>query len=732
MDSDRSDGALDSAFLMEPNSGRDWAGLACANEVFWVIDSLTQVYVHTGDPRLRYYLRGVLQRWPALYQPYYQNSIADYGSGDFTEGLGLFDGSGPGRGYRYAYGNAQSLPLNEPVGNSTMRVIAGEQACIAFDRGDQTTDVTDYRAAGNGNCAFRILSGLSGQFDVSFSYPCVNISALAVTRVRGGITNVLSSQVRRPTQSPSSLYLSQLQNGDIITIGNVPAGTPTNAFDTSLVYNDANAVPTTNGYFTTVPLNGTYPLPQSWTNLDSFAGVIPGLRWTYGVPYAQGLRAVTNTATLNTPAATAVLVAYAPPESQTLSQSPTLILDDSTPLPLSGHPVNAWRGWPIIFNQMVLLDYAVLPAGRSVRQVDPNSTLVMGLTAFTGDQAAWQPVEATLTNASAIFVQSELQRQAVLALRASFAQLPAGKIALLPLSTSGAGANFAAATGLNQKWDAITEQQLVNSNQFNAARYPLAFYLGSENYVKTVNTNGDGKAAITQYLAGGGTLVILATGPFPFYNGYGPADAPGPSDPLLPALGLPIQVNFATPPAGIVMQRYTNQAILTSVPDVFAFPPGDQRLRAVNRTSVNSANRYLPLVKALVPGGTDYGDAAAFIAFGTGAATGGKILYIWSTLLSGPQGQSIMLDAVSWIVNATLRPPRPSFGPPLWPDSTHIALNFNAQSNLDYIAQYRTSLTAGNWIKQQEFVTAPTNRAIWFTNAIGGTSAKYFRLKVGP
>jgi hypothetical protein len=168
---------------------------------------------------------------------------------------------------------------------------------------------------------------------------------------------------------------------------------------------------------------------------------------------------------------------------------------------------------------MVLLDYAVLPTGRSLSQVNPNGTLVMGVTAFTGDQTAWQLVQTTLTNASAVFVEAELQRLAVLALQASFASLPTGRIALLPLNTAGAGMNFAAATGLNQKWDALTELQFVNTNQFNAAKYPLAFYLGSENYVKTVVTNGDGKVAITQYLAGGGTLVILATGPFPFYYG---------------------------------------------------------------------------------------------------------------------------------------------------------------------------------------------------------------------
>src|ERR1019366_4408276 len=127
---------------------------------------------------------------------------------------------------------------------------------------------------------------------------------------------------------------------------------------------------------------------------------------------------------------------------------------------------------------------------------------------FTGAQTAWQLVQTTVTNASAAFVQAELQTLAVLALQASFAQLPTGKIALLRLNTSGPGANFAAATGLDQKWDTLTELQLVNSNQFNATKYPLAFHLGSENYVKTVVTTGDGKAAITQYLAGGGTLVI--------------------------------------------------------------------------------------------------------------------------------------------------------------------------------------------------------------------------------
>jgi hypothetical protein len=72
------------------------------------------------------------------------------------------------------------------------------------------------------------------------------------------------------------------------------------------------------------------------------------------------------------------------------------------------------------------------------------------------------------------------------------------------------------------------------------------------------------------------------------------------------------------------------------------------------------------------------------------------VLYIWSTLLTGPQGQPILIDTVSWIVNAVLRPPRTSFGAYRWRDQTHVAFHFNAQSNLDDIVQSRSSLRAGN------------------------------------
>ncbi len=730
MDSDRFDGALDGAFLAEPNSGRDWAGLACANEVNWNIDTMTQVYVHTGDPRMRYYLRGMLQRWPALYQPNYADSIAAYTSGSaLTEGLGLFDGSGPGRGLRYGYGFSPSLPLNEPVGNSVMRVIAGSQAAMAFDKNSSASDIADFRTGGDGSCSFRIVSSLAGAFDVSFSYPFVDISALAVTRVRNGQTNVLSN-VTRPIQSPSSLYLPQLQNGDIIRIGNVPSSAPVITFDNSLVYNDANQQPDTNGLFIRLPCGGTYLLPQDWTNLDSFPGIIPGERWNYGIPLFQGLRARTNDFSFSSPqGATVVIVAYSPPPTQTLTLRPSLVLDDASALPLTGNPVLAWRAWPIIFHRKVLLDYAVLPAGRSLGALSVNGTMIMAVTEFTGTQTDWQSFQTALASASASFVRQELQEEAVLALQPYYATLPSGKIALLPMNTAGAAGNFAAATGLRNKWTALTEAQYVDTNYFNAARFPLAFYLGNENYVKTVNTVGDGKTTITNYLAGGGTLVVLASGPFPFYYGYGPNDQPGPSDPLLPTFGMPFK-GFEQAPPGIYMLRYTNQGILHSISNQFAFPPGDQRLRAINRTSVSSSNRYVPFIKAVDTSGNDYGDAAVFIAFGTDSGKNGRIVYVWTTLLSGPDGQAIMCDVVTWILDAVLRPPVPQLYVLPAPDQTRFVFGWSAVSNLDYLAQYQNTLAA-SWSTLQEFTAVPTNRALAITN-FTAVSPRFFRVKVGP
>ncbi|MBV9468426.1 MAG: hypothetical protein JOZ57_04220, partial [Abitibacteriaceae bacterium] len=389
MDSDRADGLLDSSFLLEPNSGRDWAGLACANEMFWVIDTLTQVYVHTGDARMRYYLRGILQRWPALYRPEYEDKITEYGPGSMTEGLGLFDGAGPGRGGRYNYGNADSLPLNEPVGNSKLRIVAGANAAIAFCKDGTHSDLADYQTDGKGACSFRIVSTLKDEFDVSFSYPYVDISQLPVYLQRNGQLQALTAAaVRHPPQALSSLYLSRLRNGDTIFIGAANLARHPINITIPLTYKDNDDVSKYSGVssdFDIIPLSSTSSrkLSQDWNDLASFAGLAQGLHWTYGVPYFQ--KSYTGGITTKISGARAIFLFYAPKSIDVVGAPPHLVLDNGQTIRLSGQAAPAWRGWPPSFQRVVLMDYALIPSGHTVQQVVATAgNQLMGVTAFRG------------------------------------------------------------------------------------------------------------------------------------------------------------------------------------------------------------------------------------------------------------------------------------------------------------------------------------------------------------
>ncbi|MFQ6097311.1 MAG: hypothetical protein ACE5O2_06235, partial [Armatimonadota bacterium] len=188
------DDNLDSSYLMEPNSGRDWTGAACANEVHWVITTMTQVYVNVGDPILEHYLRGILQRWYQLYKDLYHPTLAEYGSKDMSEWLGFFDGTMAGRGGRATFGSAGILPLNYPIGNSVLRVVCGEKAAFACNKKGVHTFVRDYRYAPIANFSFRVNSRLTEPFDASVSFPFVDISHKRVYLVRDGR--------RRPLVSP--------------------------------------------------------------------------------------------------------------------------------------------------------------------------------------------------------------------------------------------------------------------------------------------------------------------------------------------------------------------------------------------------------------------------------------------------------------------------------------------------------------------------------------------------
>jgi hypothetical protein len=219
----------------------------------------------------------------------------------------------------------------------------------------------------------------------------------------------------------------------------------------------------------------------------------------FGVPYRQEDRAAVHPVPVQIPGGT-LFTAYAP-RGET---APQLILNDGRIVPLVGQPVVAWRGWPPIFDQTVFLDRADVPAGASVKTVDPNGALLVAVTVFDGDAKALEVVTNSFA-AAAVDVQGRRRdRERLQGLRQIFAQLPAGKIALLPEPKAGPSANFAARTGLCQKWTRLRPADFISADYFNATRFPVAFFLGGEHYLRTVKRDGDGDAALKRYLKEGG------------------------------------------------------------------------------------------------------------------------------------------------------------------------------------------------------------------------------------
>ena len=189
----------------------------------------------------------------------------------------------------------------------------------------------------------------------------------------------------------------------------------------------------------------------------------------------------------------------------------------------------------------------------------------------------------------------------------------------------------------------------MNESFFNPKRFPVALYLGNEDYPYTIRTEGDGKAAIVRYLGKGGTLVVLASGPFPYFYAIGPGGS-RPVIPLLPQIGLPITGATETAPAGLKFVRQPGQEILRDLPESFPFGEGDGRLRTVRREQVDPAHHYLTLVKATDTTGADHGNVACWIKLKAGPASGGRILYVWSTLQAGPHGNAILADSLRWVL----------------------------------------------------------------------------------
>jgi hypothetical protein len=632
-DNNRADG-LGSAFLWEPNSGRDWTGAACANEVFWNLDTLAQTAVHTGDPVLMWALQGSLSRWYLLYQDVSRPSLAQYQAGDMAEGYGLYAGNVYGVGRRAPYGFSAPLAMTEPVGSSTVRVLAGERAAMVFNKEGVHTTIRDYRYTPPGSLSFTPQSRLP-RFDLSLTVPYVDISRKPLFIVRGGRRVELApgSQLIRPPQALWSLMIRGLQSGDHVILGAPDARSPILPSTPPLAQTSARPAGDESGS-PSPPLAESVPLPYdtvpdtSWDHLDSWAGLPRGQLWTYGVPFALA------------PTVSRSIVTHPTPLARPLAGAGTVVLAYSAgsgPLPAlrfadgTRATVDAalealmWRGWPPVYTARLLVA-PVRVSGKRVTGIDPGGRAVWALTALPGS-----PPPA-LRQGAMEWQRERRSEQAIAQLGQEVGRVREGTFAVLPPEPRDT-TNLLIRAGLPERGVRLTPDQLVDPAFFNPRRFPAALYADGEEYLDTVHSPGDAAGAVERYVHEGGTLLLLAPGPFPMYYAQGPGmNRPAP---LPNRLGLPLTNAIETMPEDrLTLVRAPDEAILDGIPASLPYPSGDPRLRSVDRQRLPAGARYQPIYTVQGAGGRSYGDAAGLVELPQGQ---GKMLYVWGGLLRDPE-----------------------------------------------------------------------------------------------
>jgi len=295
-----------------------------------------------------------------------------------------------------------------------------------------------------------------------------------------------------------------------------------------------------------------------------------------------------------------------------------------------------------------------IPSLRTVERISVRNALLFAATLHNGDPKTL-PTATAAVKAGVEAWRVELKAQTEMdSLRAEVAKLPAGRIALLPTDPRGSAHRFASRSGLLTKVDALTPQQMVEPGRLDASRYPVALNLGGERYPFSVLADGDGRAALVNYVKSGGLVICLCCEPFPFYYGedlrdpkHAEANTP---QPLLPQLGVTLKNVFEKPPSGHTFRfdHIVSQRVLPYAPWQLVFPTqGDLRLRTILDEDLDRhIVRYLPLYAVSDERSNDQGDAAAYIEWLKGDLAGGKLLYIWSGLLLDPDNSSLLLHSV--------------------------------------------------------------------------------------
>lgn len=661
-DNDRMD-ELDSSFFMEPNSGISWLGSACSNEVWCVPYAMALTYVATGDPIIGHYLRGACERWHELFRDEYHDSVADY-DGAFTEMFGLFEGCNIGKGKRATFGGlwGQLEQIAYPVGKATVRVICGEKGALAFNKKGRHTDISDYRYYGDGDLSFKLVRYGEGQgepFDLNVTFPMFDLRGKRVFVLREDASEPeelkMGEGFEEMPRRPDTLVIHGLRYGDTVAIGRFDPSVEPIPLRIERTRGRRNRVKSSDGfvmYDLRSHLNRR--LSFDWDDTSSWAGFEPGMRTIYGVPFDlidpdfNGGRICVRDADLDLRISGSHLFALV----GEVEEGGKIILSGpkgETEIDLQrGIPV--LKGWPPCMKWH--LDLVEAPLKGEFDRLEIRNGSLFALTTFAGPKDRIERSLEAIREKEREVAAEMKSVEKLLELKPLLDGL-SGKVAVMPFPKnwnpySSPIIRMINKAGLMDHFALLTPQQFVDPEYFNAERFPLLLYLGGEAYYRSVNREGDGDEAIRRFLEQGGTMLILPSGPFPFYY-----DQNGDHVNSAASFGLPIAGGWEEPPQGLKLTFHLNpdQEIVRSVPEEFPFPKeGDLRWRPMRGEM--AGGRYTSILTLKDESGKVYGDGAGMVQM-----DGARIFYVWHTLLAMPEvGREIALDVIRYALQTALPP----------------------------------------------------------------------------
>lgn len=388
------------------------------------------------------------------------------------------------------------------------------------------------------------------------------------------------------------------------------------------------------------------PLNADWNDPNSFAGLVPGERWVFGVPFFlvdatlnKGKASVKDgEVTVNAPATFIfALIANAQPDAKLTvrfadGETQTVLLADTIPAIVAHPPLYRWH-----------LDMIAIRTGREtrdkgriVRAIRIDGAELFALTLSTHDEAALQTTWRALEQRRQ---QLEVERKLIAQLqrlRKTFQPLK-GRVTILPSPPPETPQSYPlfsllSKAGLAEWFTVLSPEQLVDKTVFNAQRFPVAVYLAGERFFYTVAKQNDGVTAIRRFLSDGGLLLVFSSQPFPFFY-----DQAGKVIGNANAVGLPVRGGWEKPPQDVALTFHRNpkQDIVPDLPERMPFPTqGDLRWRPIikpqGREGIDFV--YTPLLTLRDDKGNDYGDGAAVLEYRTGDLAVGRLVYVWHTL----------------------------------------------------------------------------------------------------